>query len=410
MISIILFILLLTFLILIHELGHLIVALWCKVQVEEFGIGLPPKAKVLFYWNGIPVTFNWLFMGGFVRMNGEEGPGGNSENMVSEGKQAEPLFQPSGKDAFLARILFPPVARLVAGIGIRKRSHGVPFYSLPLLQKIAIVIAGPLVNFVFGVIVFAGIFSVYGIPTKVYEHPILGGVSQQSPAASADLRAGDQILWITSFGRMTVTPVDSNESLITYINAHRGETLHVQILRDGNKKELDIYSRKIEETPEGQGAFGIELKSQYEIRQYPLIERPFRGIIAGLTQSIDFGKTILHSLGTIGRTVAGGNVPKDISGPVGIASQVQKEGVFSNGWTSALNFAALLSINLGVMNILPIPALDGGRIVLLLIEKVVRKKQFQSISYWLNTVGFLFLLSLLVLITLKDVIMIILGK
>lgn len=377
MISIILFIIVLTFLILIHELGHLIVALWCKVKVEEFGIGLPPKIKTLFHWRGIPITLNWIFMGGFVRMEGED-------QMQSDPKNQELRIKNQGQQLY-------------------------PFYTRSLLQKLAVVAAGPFVNFAFGVIVFAGIFSIYGIPTKIYDSPILGGVAQDAPAQKAGLTKDDRIVSV-AVGSESFQSISTNEAFITFINAHRGEMLRLEVQKGTERKEISVYARKIDETPEGQGALGIELRSQYEVKQYPLIERPFRGAIAGLEQSLEFGKTILQALGTIGTTVAGGKVPKDISGPVGIASQVQKEGVFSNGWVSALNFAALLSINLGVMNILPIPALDGGRIVLLILEKIVRKKQFQAVSYWLNTVGFVFLLSLLLLITLKDVVTIVLGK
>lgn len=363
--TIILFILLLTFLILIHELGHFIVARWSKVHIEEFGIGLPPKAITLFHWRGIPFTLNWLFLGGFVRMEGEDAT--QVEANVKNHKVGTP-------QAFY------------------------PFYQRPLPQKLAVVFAGPLVNFLFGVIVFAVLFSIYGIPTKVYDRPVLDAVASDSPAAAAGLRSGDIISSIEA------QELQTNEELISYINSHRGEELSFSIDRAGETLLIPIKIRKTEDIPEGQGAVGIELRSQYEVKQYPLWERPFRGAVAGFKQSIEFGMTILRSLGGLGKTIASGSVPKDVAGPVGIAAQVQREGIFSNGLATVFNFAALLSINLGVMNLLPIPALDGGRIVLLILEKIFKGKRWQEISQMLNTAGFIVLISLLILITVKDVV------
>jgi regulator of sigma E protease len=368
--TIVLFILLLTFLILIHELGHFIVARWNRVHIEEFGIGLPPKAFTLFHWKGIPFTINWLFLGGFVRMEGEDG------------SQSEPKIQnPKSKT----------------------QQATYPFYARPLLQKIAVVAAGPLVNFLFGFIVFAILFSIYGIPTQIYDRPVLDAIAVDSPAAAAGLQSGDIIEGISPVSSKVIQPVATNQDLITKINSYRGQQVYVFIVRDGREDNIVVDIRKPEDTPEGQGALGIELKSQYEVRQYPLWQRPFRGAVAGFKQSIEFGMTILRSLGGLGRTIASGSVPQDVAGPVGIAAQVQKEGVFSNGLATVFNFAALLSINLGVMNLLPIPALDGGRIVLLILEKIFKGKRWQEISQTLNTAGFIALISLLILITIKDV-------
>ncbi len=364
--TILLFVILLTFLILIHELGHFIVARWCKVHIEEFGIGLPPKAFTLFHWRGIPFTINWLFLGGFVRMEGENG------EVAPEVKSSK-----------------------------EKQKSVYPFYERPLLQKLAVVVAGPLVNFMFGAIVFATLFSMYGIPTKIYDHPVIDAVAENSPALTAGLRQGDVVTGAVAAPEKVITTIHTNEELISYINAHRGQDV-LMYIKDAEIHPT-VHIRKLDETPEGQGGIGIELRSQYEIKQYPLWQRPFRGTIAGISQSVEFGLTILRSLGGLGKSIAAGNVPKDVAGPVGIAAQVQKEKVFSSGIATVFNFAALLSINLGIMNMLPIPALDGGRAVLLILEKIFKGKRWSQISETLNTMGFILLISLLILITIKDV-------
>ncbi len=370
MLSIVLFILILTFLILIHELGHFIVARLCKVKIEEFGIGIPPKAFTLFHWKGIPITFNWLLLGGFVRMEGED-------------------------------TLQTPIEK---GAGNQKRQF-FPFYQRPLWQKLAVVLAGPGVNIIFGMVVFSTLFSLYGIPQEVSIPPTITAVAQNSPASTAGIQENDEVKAISKKDGTDEKQITSVAEIITYINAHRGETVSMTILREGTTQKIDVYARKTEEIPQNEGTIGVGLTDQkFTTKFYPGIEQPIRGTLYGVQKSIEFGGTILSSLGGIGQSLFAGKVPGDVAGPVGIAHAVQKEDLFANGWATGFNFAALLSINLGVMNLLPIPALDGGRIVLLILEKFIKHKKFEKLSQNLNQFGFLFLIGLLILITVKDVI------
>lgn len=385
--SIILFIFLLTFLILIHELGHFVIALLCKVKIEEFGIGLPPKATTLFRWRGIPFTLNWIFLGGFVRMEGEDG----TEGAIANSEQRTADSRKTGENSkFKIQ-------------NLKEDSGSFPFYTRPLLQKLAIVIAGPLVNFIFGIVVFSVLFSIYGIPVQVHSVPTIEKIFSESPAEKSGLQANDKIISVAEKdGGQKIEPED-NKVLIDFLAKNRGKTLIVGIERGEQRLSIDVYSRKLEETPQKQGALGIQLASQYQAKFYPGLEQLFRGTYVGLKQSVEFGLMILRSLGGLGRSLSHGNVPTDLSGPVGIARQAQEEKVFASGAGTALNFAALLSINLAIMNLLPIPALDGGRAVLLILEKFFKGKRFAILSNWLNTAGFVLLLSFLILITLKDV-------
>lgn len=373
MLSILLFIIVLTFLIVIHELGHFFVALRYKVRVLEFGFGLPPKVKTIFHWKGIPFTFNALPIGGFVRMDGEDSTVNSEQQTVLSGKEKTP--------------------------------EGYPFYTRKLWQKILVVLAGPAVNIIFGMIVFSTLFSIYGIPKESHVQPHITAVAENSPAAKAGLQVNDELMTITTGDKLHVKYISSTADLISFVNDYRGKTLYIIVKRNGTEQVLPVYARKVDEVPAGEGTIGIALSdTDYTTVFYPGIEQPIRGTMYGIKQSFDFAKTILSALGTMGTSLFAGRIPNDVAGPVGIAHEVAKQDLFSSGWATGFNFAALLSINLGVMNLLPIPALDGGRILLLILEKFIKHKRFESISQNLNQFGLLFLVGLLILITVKDVI------
>jgi regulator of sigma E protease len=113
------------------------------------------------------------------------------------------------------------------------------------------------------------------------------------------------------------------------------------------------------------------------------------------------------ALGKLGQDIGGGKVPQDLAGPVGIVHQAQSAGLMSQGWLTILNFAGLLSVNLAIMNILPIPPLDGGRAVLILLEKYFDKNKLAKVEYFLNYGGYLVLVGLIILVTIQDVIRIV---
>ena len=154
--------------------------------------------------------------------------------------------------------------------------------------------------------------------------------------------------------------------------------------------------------PKEQGALGVALSS-IEMKKYPWWQTPFRGIKIGLEEAWGWGKEITKNLGVIlYDLVTGKGLPKDVSGPIGIY-QVSKE-VYKIGWVAVLQFMGILSINLAILNIMPFPALDGGRIAFLGIEKIIGKVKKNKIEGYVNTAGMIFLLGLMVLITVKDVI------
>jgi regulator of sigma E protease len=348
----IIFLIILSFLVIIHEMGHFLFARWSKIKVEEFGLGYPPKAKTLFKDKlGTIYTLNWLPFGGFVRMFGEDG------------------------------------GQLVKG----------SFSSVSVWKRLVVVLAGATINFIFGVLAFGAIYSQHGIPTN------LNGVRVEvvapgSPAELAGVKVGELVTSVSQSNDKAETK--TSEALISFVQKHRGEKV---ILETKEGPAYETYVRKPEEVPTGEGALGLTL-TDFEMKHYPWWEMPFRGMWVGLKAATSFGFLILDALGKmVSELVFMGKVPADVSGPVGIVYTAEKEGFLREGFWSQLNFAAILSINLAIVNVLPFPALDGGRAVFLVWELLTRKRVNQKVETWLNTAGFALLLSLIVLISVRDV-------
>lgn len=368
--SIILFILVLSFLIFIHELGHFVAAVKSGVVVEEFGIGYPPKAFKLFTWRGTDFTLNWIPFGGFVRMKGEEGP--------VEGES-------------------------------KPKTKGGEFFTADAWKKLLIILAGPGVNFFFGVIVFAAVFTRSGIPHLLTEGRI-AQVAEHSPAAVAELPTNVTITGVTPTDAEYIATPTVTE-VIEVIGAHKGETITLEttgecvVLVCGDERfTYEVYVRTEAETPEGQGAIGIAFESVvYQF--YPTWEMPFRGIAFGFQQAFDLSVQIVAALGgMVSDLVTSRTVPDEVAGPVGIVHQAQETGILTGGFVSIISFAALLSINLAVMNVLPIPPLDGGRAVLITAEYVLGRKKTEKIEYYLNYGGYFLLMGLIIAITIRDVV------
>jgi regulator of sigma E protease len=379
LLEIIQFVLVLSFLVVIHELGHYFVAKWRKVRVEEFGIGYPPRAKKLFTYKGTLFSLNWIPFGGFVKLDGEDAS--SEELEKSENKQ------------FVAD----------------DTQHEQPFYKKSKASRLAIILAGAAINFLFGVVAFSIFFSVKGIPT-IAPNPRIGEVAVNSPAATAGVPINVDILAIQAEGNKVET--HSADDVIKGITGHQGQT--VKLITSGpcveneqkcqeEQQEFDVYVRRKEETPSDQGSLGIRFGPVVTSTFYPWWQMPFRGAWYGTEQAFVLSYLIVTSLAEIISSSFHGHIPGEVSGVVGIFDQGSKAGFFSNGPLILLNFAGIISVNLAVMNVLPIPALDGGRAVMILLESIVGKKKVASIEGSLNYVALLILIGLTLLITIKDV-------
>lgn len=373
MMAIVIFILILSFLVLIHEAGHFLAALWAGVKVEEFGLGYPPRAMKLFKWRGTNFTLNWVPFGGFVKLAGEEAP---RENL------AEKIAKKTGlvdKDLF---------------------------YNKPAPKRLVVILAGVTVNFLFGILAFAIIFSIKGIPTATSE-PIIAYVADNSPAKEAGLEAQSKIFKL-AYGSESVVVANTVE-VTDFIKSHQGQeiTLYTTGHCDGNScqemaREYHVYLRSDQEIPEGEGSMGVAFAS-FIFKFYPWWQMPFRAMFYGLMQALFLSLLILTSLASLITQLMSGVIPSEIAGPVGIVHEASRQGIFEEGFLSTLNFTAMLSVNLAVMNLLPIPALDGGRAIFIFIEKLVGKKKSQNWESYANYAGYLILLTLIVLVTLRDI-------
>lgn len=369
--AILIFLLILSFLVVIHEIGHFVTARWMKIKVEEFGIGYPPKMFTMFHWKGIPFTMNWLPFGGFVKMEGEEALSPEYlDNKKSKKKDEE-------------------------NVG--------PFFTKSKRARLLVLLAGVFMNFVFGVVAFAVIYTKVGIPTPLAQ-PIISSIEEGSPAAEAGMQLGDQVIAISNGDR---NPVDNPREFVEYIGDHQGETIAFIVLRDGAEQTVEVYARAENERPEGAGAIGVGFDA-LELKFYPWWQMPLRGMWIGLQQSIGLSWLIVQAFADIFvQLFTQARVPEGVAGPVGIVHQASKTGLFQEGWLTILNFSAMLSINLAILNVLPIPALDGGRVVFVLLETVIGKELRDKIENRANYLGFGMLLILIITITLKDVWMVI---
>lgn len=351
-------ILALSFLVIIHELGHFLAARWSKIKVEEFGVGYPPRAVKLFKHKETLFSLNWIPFGGFVRIEGEDEVSGY-------------------------------------------------FNKFPIPKRLLVILSGAIVNFLFGILAFALIFSLTGIPTPIEEARI-GLISPDSPAAEAGLPAEVNIIAFEL--NEETTSVANTQEVIDYIDAHKGE--NVTVITTGHCEQLacqemagsyQVYLRTDEETPDDQGSLGIVFQGMI-YQQYPWYEMPFRGAWYGLVQAFWLGGVILMGLWQIlADLFTGHGVPSDVAGPVGIVHLATQENIAQEGFLAMLSFTGMLSINLAVMNLLPIPALDGGRALFIILEKFTGRKKIEKIENLANYGGYIILLTLIILITIKDV-------
>ncbi len=272
------------------------------------------------------------------------------------------------------------------------------FFNKPIWQRAGVLTAGVFMNFLLGVLAFGVVYTYLGIPTKT-DKVFVVEVGKGTPAEQVGIKVGSEVTKL-SYGSSDVAFLGV-EGFIKQVEPLKGKEVTLSLLeKDGAMATVKIVPR--ENPPAGQGALGVAL-SDIEMKMYPVWQRPFRGVVIGVQESWAWGKEIASSLGTlIWGIFTGKGVPKDVSGPIGIY-QVSKQ-VYSVGWIASLQFMAILSINLAILNIMPFPALDGGRVVFLAVEKIIGKKRKNKIEGYVHAIGMYFLIGLMVLVTVRDVI------
>jgi regulator of sigma E protease len=335
----------LSLLILGHEAGHFFVAKLFKLRVDEFGFGFPPR--MLAKRKGeTEYSLNWLPFGGFVKIAGENdrlnGGLGKLKSLPEEEKNRLFCFQSWWK-------------------------------------RSVVLLAGVAVNFLLGWFLISAVLMI-GTPRAL----VISQVQQNSPAAKIGLLEGDVI-------RNYV----SADEFIKYINQNRGEQIILEVRRGGEDLNLSIVPRI--NVPPGEGALGIALAEVGEGRK-----GFFPAIAAGLKQSALICRLVLTALYQLVKNLfLHGSLLQGIVGPVGIFSVAQETGHI--GLIYLVQLVSLISLNLAVVNLIPFPALDGGRFFLILIEKIKGSPVSYRTETIVNSLGFAFLLFLMALLTIRDV-------
>ena len=357
MVTILVFALILLIVVIGHELGHFFVAKWCGVRVEEFGFGLPPKI-----WGYRPkdseteYTLNALPIGGFVRLYGEDGEERQSPR------------------SFAAQHPAKKIAILTAGVIMNLIIAWVAFTIVGLMGSLSIISEDQLAD-------------------NPEARTIVTQVAPESPAEEQGLRFGDQIVSIN--GDQVVTPSDIRE----IIGANQGQTLSVDIQRGSTTETIEVLAR--ENAPEDQGSVGISM--QLVINQRVGLLQAMQEAVMRIWTVVVTTITILSQM--IGSWIVPGvEVPAeaDVRGPVGMVSAV---GEFRQlGLSYVITFVGLISTSLALFNILPIPALDGGRIVFVAIEWIKGSPVKAEWEAAVHTTGFMLVIGLSILITIRDVI------
>jgi regulator of sigma E protease len=332
---VLLFLVVLTVLVFIHELGHFLVARYNGVRVEVFSIGFGPE---IVGWNDTKGT-RWriaLFpLGGYVKMFGESG---EVQIPAEDGDEQEE-----------------------SEIKTRKMTDeeiAVSFHHKRLRQRTAIVFAGPLANFLFTIFVLAGLFAVVGTPKPL---SYIGGVVEKSSAADAGFKKGDQV---TAINTQAVTYFDD---LRKVVGESGGIKLSFNITRDGKGLVLNAVPRAKAYTDKNgveksRGLLGVRYDPEKTVYERM---NPFTAIWAGVERTAAMTGTILS---TLGQMIVGDENPEQLRGVLGIA-QISGD-VAQRGFVEIIFFMAALSLNLGLINLFPIPMLDGGHLAFYAVEAV----------------------------------------
>lgn len=331
------------FLVLTHEFGHFIVAKACHVYVDDFSIGMGPR---LLHWKGKETEYclRAFPIGGWCKMRGEDED--------SDDERA--------------------------------------FCQRPVWQRICIVAAGPIMNFICAILLYILIYAALGLATP---GNIIGEIGPGSPAETAGLEAGDRILSINE------QEIKLWEDISSAVNVDEpGSPIHMEVQRGDETLDFVLV-------PEYDEASSRWLLGIYSSTEEPVIQRYgiFQSIGMGVKQSIYMLRMLVSSI--VG--MFAGTVPVEVSGPVGIVSVIGQ--ATQDSMRTLLSLAAFLCLNLGFMNLLPLPALDGCRIVFLFIELLRGKPINRDREGLVHFIGLILLMALMLLVTYQDIARLISG-
>jgi regulator of sigma E protease len=350
-ITIVLFLGILGTLVVIHELGHFVTARLANVRVLEFGIGFPPRAKVMRSKGETLYTLNWLPIGGFVKLEGEDGNGTDDPRS---------------------------------------------FATQRWIVKMLILVAGVAMNVVVAFVIFTAI-ALGGDPTIGVE---IGKVQPGSPAASAGIEPGDAVVSIDGqyYGAF------DRGSLLTSLQGKAGQTVVLGLTKaDGSGSTATVELRDAAAVAAGQGALGVSELSAVTT-DVAITYTPAEAVALGAERTQEALGLIVNGLATLVDSIATDPTQAPpVSGPVGIATQIG-DVFWQLGPVITLYVAGILSANLAVVNILPFPPLDGGRMLMITLKRLFGPRISLRAEQLTYMVGFVFLFAFLIWITGFDVI------
>lgn len=368
---ILIFLVTILILVLVHEFGHFFAAKKSNVRVLEFGFGIPPRIFGKKFGETV-FSLNWLPIGGFVKLLGEDEDDPKALN--------------------------------------DRRS----FATQNVWKRILIVVAGVSMNLILAWVLFYIILFSRGFQAKIpllLEHKFIGAVqteenivligevSDDSPAKASGLKEGERVLALND------EFIDGSKDLIDKVKLNAGKEIKLT-LSDVEKKDFrEIKLIPRENPPENQGALGVRLASFKiaNLEYKSLIQKVFSGLVHSYNLT-DYSIKILSStISQAFRTKDFAPISGTVAGPVGITSLIGDILNIRDPFIPYLEFLSLLSLNLAIINILPFPGLDGGRLVFLLYEALFKKKVSPKIEKYIHSVGLAILIGLILLVTMSDI-------
>ena len=372
----------------IHEFGHFMVAKLCGVQVNEFSIGMGPVLCKRVR-KGTQYSIRALPVGGFVALEGEESPESRQaeENLSVVSDDSSPS---RGAKADAGKPDLPPLSGEVAEpTGSDGEVKGIPLNEAPVWQRALIMLAGAGMNFVLGFVVMAILITAQSEPIT---SKVLYQVEENALCGQTGLQAGDKILAVN--GRRCFVAND----ILYELMRTEDYTADFTVLRNGKKVELPGVQFDTWQDDRGETHMSLGF-TVYGIKKTPLNVLKEAG-----NSVLYYGRIIFASLSDLLR---GRESINDLSGPVGIVTAIGQAA--SYGWQDLLELLVLITVNLGIFNLLPFPALDGGKVVFLLIEGVTGHAVPEKIQSGLTVAAFALLFGLMIFATYNDILRLITG-
>lgn len=412
--TVIAFIIIFGSLVFFHELGHFLFAKKAGILVREFAIGFGPKILSLRKGETL-YTIRILPLGGYVRMAGEDfdtvelQPGYRVGIILNEEDEVEKIYLNRNvnnpnvlflevEKADLSRKLFiegydeeGKIVRFnIARDAIVNEKgqetliapYDRQFDSKPLGSRAMTIFAGPLFNFILAFFIFLAIGLLHGVPTN---EPIITKVLDDRPAYEAGMENGDFVKEVDG------ESIESWTEFSDIVKDHPGEQLQMKVERDGELVTLLVTPDTLKEAGHKYGQIGVEYTS-------PVEKNALKAVVFGAQETYTWIKRIFELLGML---VTGQFTIDALSGPVGIYKATEEVAQF--GIFTLMNWAAMLSINLGIMNLLPLPALDGGRLLFFLFEAIRGKPVDKQKEGMIHFVGIMLLMVLMVVVTWNDI-------